>query len=308
MIPSADSTDRLAALTTEAVDLDYRDLDRRSSQGVLEALNDAEARVPAAVRTVLPELAVLVELVAGRIREGGRLIYVGAGTSGRLGVLDAAECPPTFHISPDTVRAVIAGGPQAVFTSAEDAEDSAPTGAAEMGRLQVGAADVVVGIAASGRTPFVLGAVQAAREAGAATAGIACNTGSPLGAAVDYPIEVEVGPEVLAGSTRLKAGSATKQLLNMLSTAVMVRNGKTYGNLMVDLAVTNAKLRDRGERLVMRSTGCDRDQAAAALAQSGDRVSVAAVMVVRGIDAPEAQRLLDASEGRLATVIGDFAG
>src|SRR5699024_7156652 len=174
---------------------------------------------------------------------------------------------------------------------------------AEMERLEVGAGDTVVGIAASGRTPFALGAVRAARAAGALTAGITCNTGSPLAAQVDHPLEVEVGPEVIAGSTRLKAGSATKQLLNMLSTAVMVRNGKTYQNLMVDLAITNGKLRDRGERLLVRITGCSREDAAAALRGAGDRIPVAAVMLVRQVDRARAADLLAAADGVLAQVI-----
>ena len=303
MTSSAQDTRQLATLTTERVDERYQDLDRRSTLEVLTALNDAEAQVPAAVRAVLPELARLVEATAPRLRTGGRLVYVGAGTSGRLGVLDAAECPPTFHVAPETVTGVIAGGPAAVFASVEAAEDSAEAGAAEMTDLAVGAGDTVVGIAASGRTPFVLGAVRAARAAGALTAAISCNTGSPLAAQVDHPLEVEVGPEVIAGSTRLKAGSATKQLLNMLSTAVMVRNGKTYQNLMVDLTISNGKLRDRGERLLVRITGCTRAQAATALRAAGDRVPVAAVMLVREVDPGRADDLLAAADGHLAQVI-----
>ena len=293
----------LATLATERVDEQYHDLDRRSALGVLEALNDAEAQVPAAVRVVLPALAALVEAVADGIRAGGRLVYVGAGTSGRLGVLDAAECPPTFHVSAETVQGLIAGGRSAVFTAVEGAEDSAALGAADVERLGVGPQDTVVGIAASGRTPYVLGAVAAARRAGARTAGIACNTASPLGSAVDHALEVEVGAEVIAGSTRLKAGSATKQLLNMLSTAVMVQIGKTYQNLMVDLAVTNAKRRDRGERLLVRITGCPPAEAADALRAAGDRIPVAAVMIARDVSREDAQDLLTAHGGRLAPIL-----
>src|SRR5699024_3436755 len=274
-----------------------------STLEVLTALNDAEAQVPAAVRAVLPELARLVEATAPRLRTGGRLVYVGAGTSGRLGVLDAAERPPTFHVPAETVTGVIAGGPAAVFASVEAAEDSAEAGAAEMTDLAVGAGDTVVGIAASGRTPFVLGAVRAARAAGALTAAIACNTGSPLADQVDHPVDVEVGPEVSGGTTRLKAGPATKQLLHMRSTAVMVRNGKTYQNLMVDLTISNGKLRDRRERLLVRITGCTRAQAATALRAAGDRVPVAAVMLVREVDPGRADDLLAAADGHLAQVI-----
>ena len=293
----------LATLATERVDDQYRDLHQRTTLGVLEALNEAESGVPGAVRAVLPELAVLVHAAADGIRAGGRLIYVGAGTSGRLGVLDAAECPPTFHVSPQTVQGLIAGGPGAVFTAVEGAEDSAEQGAADIAHLAVSAEDTVVGIAASGRTPYVLGAVAAARAAGARTAGIACNTGSALGAAVDHPLEVEVGAEVIAGSTRLKAGSATKQLLNMLSTAVMVRIGKTYQNLMVDLTVTNAKLRERAERLLVRITGCGPEEAARALRAAGDRIPVAAVMIARRVDREAATALLAEHGGRLAPVL-----
>lgn len=293
----------LAALTTERVDERYRDLDRRSTLGVLAALNEAETHVPLAVRAVLPALALLVDAAAERVRGGGRLIYVGAGSSGRLGVLDAAECPPTFHVSPETVQGVIAGGPGAIFAAVEAAEDSAEEGAADLARIAVGPADTVVGIAASGRTPYVLGAVRAASAAGALTAGIACNAGSPLGAQVDHPLEVEVGAEVIAGSTRLKAGSATKQLLNMLSTAVMVRNGKTYQNLMVDLAITNGKLRDRGERLLARITGCTPQEAAATLRAAGDRIPVAAVMIARDVTRERATELLEGTQGRLAPLI-----
>lgn len=294
---------RLEALATEAVDERYADLDRRPVLGVLQAMNDAEAQVPAAVASALPDLARLVEATAGALREGGRLFYVGAGTSGRLGIVDASECPPTFHTDPQTVQAVIAGGQQAVFAAVEAAEDSAETGAADIRAHGVGPRDVVVGIAASGRTPYVLGAVAAAREAGAQTGGVSCNVGSPLGDAADFPVEVEVGPEVIAGSTRLKAGSATKQILNMISTAAMVRNGKTYGNLMVDVSVTNAKLRDRGERLVMRITGTGRQDAARALAEADDDVKLAAVMVARGVDRSGAEALLAAAEGRLRAVL-----
>lgn len=303
MTSSAQDARNLATLTTERVDEQYRDLDRRSTLSVLTALNEAEAQVPQAVRAVLPVMAPLVEAAAERLSTGGRLVYVGAGTSGRLGVLDAAECPPTFHVSAETVTGLIAGGPRAIFATAEAAEDSAEAGAADVQAIAVGPGDTVVGIAASGRTPYVLGAVRTARAAGALTAGITCNTGSPLAAAVHHPLEVEVGPEVIAGSTRLKAGSATKQLLNMLSTAVMVRNGKTYQNLMVDLTISNDKLRDRGERLLARITGCTRAEAATALRAAGDRIPVAAVMLVRAVGPGRAGELLDAADGHLAQVI-----
>ncbi|MGV8845942.1 N-acetylmuramic acid 6-phosphate etherase [Tessaracoccus sp.] len=300
--------DDLSLLTTELVDAQYSDLDTRPTLGVLEAMNDAEALVPLAVSRALPAIALLVEAAAERIRAGGRLIYVGAGTSGRLGVLDASECPPTFHVSPETVQAIMAGGRSAVFAATESVEDNAEAGAAEVHKLGVGPHDIVVGIAASGRTPFVIGAVRAARAAGALTSGISCNTGSKLGAVTDHPIEVDLGPEVLAGSTRLKAGSATKQILNMISTAVMVRNGKTYGNLMVDVSISNEKLQDRGERLIIRITGCDHATAARTLAESGNRVKVAVVMIRLDMSRLAAESLLDQHDGRLASALTKTTG
>lgn len=299
------TTEDLSTLATESRDERFADLDQRSTQGVLEAMNDAEAEVPRAIRRVLPQLSALVDATAERLEKGGRLIYLGAGTSGRLGVLDAAECPPTFHTDPQKVQALMAGGRGAMFEAVEGAEDDADLGRADLEALSPTADDVVVGIAASGRTPYVLGAIAAAREVGALTACVTCNPSSVLAAAVEHPIEVVVGPEVLTGSTRLKAGSATKQVLNMLSTAVMVRTGKTYGNLMVDVSVTNVKLRDRAERLVRTITGASPDEASRALTASGDRVKVAVVMQARGLDRAAAEELLERSGQRLARALED---
>jgi len=290
-------------LTTERIDHRYSNLDTRPTLGVLEAMNEAEAQVPVAVSAVLPQIADLVEATALRMRSGGRLIYVGAGTSGRLSILDAAECPPTFQVSPETVQAVMAGGRDAVFEAVEAVEDSVHLGAAEIRDLNLGPNDTVVGVAASGRTPFVIGAVRAASEVGAHTAAISCNIGSPLAAEADHAIEVEVGPEVLAGSTRLKAGSATKQILNMISTAIMVRNGKTYGNLMVDVSISNDKLQDRAERLVIHITGTDRETARKMLAAGGNRVKVAVVMISQNLTRDAAESLLEEHEGRLAPIL-----
>ncbi|CAM3336311.1 N-acetylmuramic acid 6-phosphate etherase [Occultella aeris] len=295
--------ERTDLLETERIDERYRRLDAIPTLDALRAMNEAEAGVPLAVRAVLPQVAAVVEAVAARMESGGRLIYLGAGTSGRLGVVDASECPPTFHTDPGQVLGVIAGGRGAMFESVEGAEDSAELGAEEIAGLRVTAADTVVGIAASGRTPYVLGGVRAARAAGALTVGLACNSASELGSAVDLPIEIEVGPEVLAGSTRLKAGSATKQVLNMISTGVMIRLGKTYGNLMVDLSVSNVKLRERAERLVATITGANPRAAAQALTDSGQRVPVAAIMVARGLDRAAAEGLLAEAGGRLGGVL-----
>ena len=291
------------ALATEAIDERYRDLDTLPTVEALRALNEAEATVPAAVGAVLPQIAAVVDAATRRLSDGGRLLYFGAGTSGRLGVVDAAECPPTFHTDPQQVQGVIAGGRGAMFAAVEGAEDSVELGEAAVADLNVSSADVVVGIAASGRTPFVLAAVGAARAAGALTVGLSCNTGSALGAAAEMPIEVAVGPEVLSGSTRLKAGSATKQVLNMISTGVMIRLGKTYGNLMVDMSVSNNKLRTRAERMVMTITGADAQTASKALERSGLRVTVAAVMIAGNRGRLEAEEILRRANGRLSEAL-----
>lgn len=296
--------DQPGLLATEQIDERYRDLDTIPTLEVMRALNEAEASVPRAVAAVLPQIAAVVDATAERLAAGGRLLYFGAGTSGRLGVVDASECPPTFHSDPEQVQGIIAGGMGAMFAAVEGAEDSDALGAASVGDLGVTKRDVVFGIAASGRTPFVLGAVRAGRAAGALTVGLSCNADSALGAAVDLPIEVAVGAEVLSGSTRLKAGTATKQVLNMVSTGAMIRLGKTYGNLMVDLSVSNGKLRDRAERLIMTITGADGATAASALTASGLRVPVAVVMIVCTTSRSDAEDLLAAAGGRISEVIG----
>ena len=289
----------LDALTTEAVDPRYGDLDILSVDDLVVAMNEAEADVPRAVRAALPQISKAIEAIYGRLALGGRLFYVGAGTPGRLGVLDASECPPTFSTDPELVQGIIAGGLGAMFKAVEGAEDDERAGAAVVAEHTIGSRDVVVGIAASGRTPFVLGAVRAAREAGALTAGISCNPGARLTANVDFGIEIVVGPEILAGSTRLKAGSAQKQVLNMISTISMIRLGKTYGNLMVDLRATNAKLRIRARILVEKLTGLGPDAAEAALDLADQNVSTATIMVRRGVDRPAAEAALRAAGGRL---------
>ncbi len=255
-------------------------------------MNEDDAVVPAAVAAAAPAITAAIDAIAAR---GGRLIYVGAGTAGRLGVLDASECGPTFNT--DRVLGVIAGGPGAVSEATESAEDDHDAGARDLPPLT--AADTVVGISASGRTPYVLGAVAHARSQGALTVGLACNAGSELSAAVDHAIEVLVGPEFIAGSTRLKAGTAQKLVLNMLSTLTMVRAGKTYGNLMVDVRVTNAKLRDRATRIVEQVTGATHEDAANALAAADDEAKVAIVMLRLRLDPQAARERLDAAGGDL---------
>lgn len=244
-------------------------LDQMTTLEVMQLMNRQDLLVVDAVERACPSLAGLVEATAERLRRGGRLIYVGAGTSGRLGMLDAAECPPTFSTDPELVQAVMAGGPGAFMRAVEHAEDRTEVGEQEMDRLDVGENDVVVGISASGRTPFVLGAVRRGRQRGALTASLFCNPNCPLEAAVDHPVLLEVGPEVLAGSTRLKAGTATKMALNMLSTGVMVRLGKTLGNLMVDLNPSCEKLRIRSVRILAQSASLSWEEAERRLQEAG---------------------------------------
>jgi N-acetylmuramic acid 6-phosphate etherase len=293
------------ARATEAANPASRDLDLLPAVEQARLMNAEDRRVADAVAAVLPAVATAVEAIAERLRRGGRLVYVGAGTSGRLAALDAAECPPTFGTDPKMVEAVLAGGPRAMVEAVEGAEDDAAAGAREMDARRIGPADAVVGVAASGETPFTVAGVRRARERRAWTAGIACNTGSSLEAACDLAIVPLVGPEILAGSTRLKAGTAQKLVLNMLSTLAMVRLGKVYGNLMVDLRATNDKLRRRAGRIVAAAGGVDEAAAQTALASAGGRVPVAIVMVRLGLDATAARARLDAAGGSLRRALGE---
>lgn len=262
-------------------------------------MNDEDRQVPDAVRAAFDALVPAIEAAADRVAAGGRLIYVGAGTPGRLGVLDASEIPPTFGQDPDRVHGIIAGGPTALVDAVEGAEDDAEAGARAADDAGIGAVDTVIGLAASGRTPFVLGAVRRAGELGAVTIGVSCVADAELSAAVDHEVEVLVGAEVVRGSTRLKAGTAQKLVLNMFSTIAMVRSGTTYGDLMVDLRVTNAKLRARAEGIIRTLTGVDGRTARDALTSAGDRVPVAVVMLRRGLDASAAAAELARAHGRL---------
>jgi N-acetylmuramic acid 6-phosphate etherase len=277
-----------------------------SSLGVVRAMNREDARVAPAVRRALPAIARAVDAIVKSLRGGGRLLYVGAGTSGRLAALDAAECPPTFGMPRGMVQAMLAGGRRALTEASEGAEDSAVQGARDLERRKVSARDVVVGIAASGTTPYVLGALELARRRGAQTIGIACNPGTPVIRAARIPIVVETGPEAVAGSTRLKAGTAQKMVLNLLSTAAMVRLGRVYDNWMVGVALTNEKLRRRGLRILEEATGASAAEAARAMRQSGhgrgnalraDRLRVALVMLKAGVSAEEARRRLESAGG-----------
>src|SRR4051812_39392567 len=294
---------RLGHLSTEGARAERAEIDRLPTDELVRLMNADDAIVPAAVGEAGPAIAAAVDAIAPRLEAGGRLIYVGAGTAGRIGVLDASECGPTFNT--DRVVGVIAGGEGAGSTAGESAGGNRGAGEIALAALGLGAADTVVGISASGRTPFVLGAVERARAAGALTVGVACNAGSELSAAVECPIEVLVGPEFIAGSTRLKAGTAQKLVLNMLSTLTMVRLGKTYGNLMVDVRITNAKLRDRATRIVEQVAGVDRAAAAAALAEAGDDAKVAIAMLRTHTDADGARERLAAANGHLRGALGE---
>jgi len=275
------------------------DLDRLSSLDLVRLMNKEDATVAAAVGQALPAVAGAVDAIAERLRAGGRLVYVGAGSAGRLGVLDASEWGPTFGAPVGQVVALIAGGAGAMTRAVEGAEDDEQAGAADVAALGLAPGDAVVGISASGRTPYVLGAIRHAAAVGALTVGISCNAATDLSRAVAQPIEVDTGPEVIVGSTRLKAGTAQKLVLNMLSTAAMVRLGKTYGDLMVDLQATNEKLRDRARRIVAQAAGVDDARAAAALAGAGGEVKVAVVMLRCGVPAGRAAALVEAAGGNL---------
>jgi N-acetylmuramic acid 6-phosphate etherase len=271
---------------------------------MLERINDEDASVAAVVRQALPAVAQAVDAISQRLENGGRLIYVGAGTSGRLGMLDAVECVPTFGVSSDPVQALIAGGIGALTHSIEGSEDQRQGGRDDLLRLNVTANDAVVGIAASGRTPYVLGAVEAANEIGAVTVGIACNVPSALLDLAQIKIGAPVGPEVIAGSTRLKAGTAQKMILNMISTATMVKLGKVYDNLMVDVKATNEKLVQRARRLVSQIAGVSDEEAGRLLALTDNEVKTAIVVSRRLVTTPEARDLLSRAGGRLREVIG----
>ena len=289
----------LAGLSTETRNPNTMELDRMTPLEIVTVMNREDARVPEAIRPALPNIARCVEWAAQSIERGGRLIYMGAGTSGRLGVLDAAECPPTFGVSPETVVGLIAGGDRAFLKAVEGAEDSRELGEEDLRRLGLTPKDTVVGIAASGRTPYVLGGLHYAGTVGCHTAAISCNPGSPIGKAAQLAIEVVPGPECLTGSTRLKAGTAQKLILNMISTAPMVRCGKTYENLMVDVVPSNEKLRVRAENIVMEAASVTREQAQEALRQSHDRVKTAILMLLIGCGPEEAEARLEKTNGHI---------
>jgi N-acetylmuramic acid 6-phosphate etherase len=274
-----------------------------STVEMLAVMNAADAEIAAAVEREIPRIAAAVEAIAARLDRGGHLTYIGAGSSGRLGVLDAAEYPPTFSVSPDLVRGIIAGGEKALSRASETTEDDPDAGARDLLASGFGPGDALVGIAASGRTPYVLGAVAEARKMGALTAGISCTPDSELSRAVEFPMEPKPGPEILTGSTRLRAGTATKMVLNMISTGVMIRLGYVYGNLMVNVQPTNAKLEDRARRIIEQAAEVSAERAAELLEESGRSVRSAIVMEKKKVSRQEAEALLAKARGRIAEAL-----
>ena len=301
----ANNEQELGLLRTEQVDAKFHMLDVMTVSELLLAMNESDAEVPKAISLVLPRIEKAIEGVIDRMLQGGRLIYIGAGTSGRLGVLDAAECGPTFSITSDQVIAFIAGGDSAIKNPAEGAEDMPELGIADLQSINVGQLDCVVGIAASGRTPYVMGAIEYARSVGALTIALTSNPNSQLGKISDHALDIDSGPELLAGSTRLKSGTAQKLVLNMISTVSMVRLGKTFGNLMVDLQVSNEKLADRAVRIIQTATGSTKIEASEALKASGHEVKVAILMLLLHIEPQTARERLQASSNRIREALID---
>ncbi|WP_158780509.1 N-acetylmuramic acid 6-phosphate etherase [Pantoea sp. BAV 3049] len=295
----------LGALVSETRNADTMDLDNLSTLEMVSKFNQQDATVAEAVRKTLPEVARAVDAAAQSLSEGGRLIYMGAGTSGRLGVLDASECPPTFGVPHGLVVGLIAGGPGALLKAVEGAEDDEQLGVSDLQALNLTAQDMVVGIAASGRTPYVIGALRFACQLGCRTAAISCNPDSPIAREAEIAISPVVGPEALTGSTRLKSGTAQKLVLNMLSTGAMVKTGKVYQNLMVDMQATNIKLVDRASRMVVQATGCTAEEAETALKQTSYEVKTAILMVLSGLPALQAKALLVKHNGFLRAALQD---
>ena len=290
---------------TETINPRTRDIDRVPTLEMVRLIADEDARVAPAVAAEAENIARAVDAIAERLQRGGRLIYIGAGTSGRLGVLDAAEIPPTFGVLPGRVMAIIAGGARAITESIEGAEDDADAGAQEIARVNVVDNDAVIGIAASGATPYVIGGMKEAKRRGAFVAGVACNHPSPMQGLADVMIAPLVGPEVIAGSTRLKAGTAQKMALNMLSTGVMIRLGKTFGNLMVDVQATNTKLRERARRIVETACDLSPDEAGALLAECNGKVKTALVVALARVSPAEARQRLRAVNGFVREALRD---
>ncbi|ENM5740061.1 N-acetylmuramic acid 6-phosphate etherase [Vibrio mimicus] len=298
----------LPHLVSEGRNPETMDIDLLSSLEIVKRINQQDQLVPISVEKVLPEIAQAVDKITSAFKVGGRLIYMGAGTSGRLGVLDASECPPTFGVSDQMVIGLIAGGPEAILKAKEGAEDSPELGVADLKAINISAQDVVVGIAASGRTPYVIGALEYANDLGATSVALACNPDSTIAEIADIAICPVVGPEALTGSTRLKSGTAQKLVLNMLTTASMIRLGKSYQNLMVDVKTTNKKLVARAVRIVMQATECDITSATQVLEQTGYGVKLAILIVLTGMDIDSAERQLEKQDGFLRKAVQHHQG
>lgn len=296
----------LTALVTESRNSASQAIDTLTTIEMLKVINNEDKKVALAVEQTLPAIAQAVDAIATAFQQGGRLIYIGAGTSGRLGILDASECPPTYGSAPEQVVGIIAGGHQAILKAVENAEDNVEMGAEDLKAIHFSARDVLVGIAASGRTPYVLGAMAYAKSRQAVVACVSCNPHSPMTAAADIVITPVVGAEVVTGSSRMKAGTAQKLVLNMLTTGAMIRVGKIYGNLMVDVEATNAKLVERQKHIVMQATECQREQAEAALIACGGHCKTAIVMILTNVDSATATILLQQNQGYIRSAITDI--
>ena len=291
--------------TTETSNIASEGLDTKSALEIARIINHEDAKIAAAVKKALPEVAIVIDTVARSLRDGGRLIYVGAGSSGRIAALDASECPPTYSTLPQQVQYIMAGGPKALASASDVNEDSPEIGQRDVARRRPTRKDIVIGVSASGSTPYVVGAVAYARARGATTAAVTCNTGTPLAAAADITIIADVGPEVISGSTRMKAGSAQKMVLNMITTGAMTRLGYVYENLMVNVHMQNSKLVERGIRILMCACKIDHEAAVQIIKSAGRSVPVALVMLKAKVDKPEAVRRLAKSDGNVRLAIED---
>ena len=289
----------LSTLITEQRNPNSMHVDSLSALEIVQLMNEEDKQVPLAIEKCLPQIAQAVECIVAAFQQGGRLVYIGAGTSGRLGVLDASECPPTFGVSPEIVKGIIAGGERALRHPIEGAEDSKAQAVVDLQTIQFSSKDVLVGIAASGRTPYVIGALEYAKSLGSVTVSIASNPNSAMANIVDIAIDTVVGPEVLTGSSRLKSGTAQKLVLNMLTTASMILMGKCYQNLMVDVQASNEKLKARAIRIVMQATDCDKALAEETLKQADQNAKLAIMMILSGLDRAQAEALLEKHQGKL---------
>lgn len=289
----------LSTLITEQRNPNSKHVDSLSALEIVQLMNEEDKQVPLAIEKCLPQIAQAAECIVAAFQQGGRLVYIGAGTSGRLGVLDASECPPTFGVSPEMVKGIIAGGERALRHPIEGAEDSKTQAVVDLQTIQFSSKDVLVGIAASGRTPYVIGALEHAKSLGSVTVSIASNPNSAMANIVDIAIDTIVGPEVLTGSSRLKSGTAQKLVLNMLTTASMILMGKCYQNLMVDVQASNEKLKARAIRIVMQATDCDKALAEETLKQADQNAKLAIMMILSGLDRAQAEALLEKHHGKL---------